>query len=376
MNGNKEAIMTRRELNRAIFKGTADKVLWQPRLEEWINTNRAKNQLPAPYRDMDDWEIYDYLRCSRRYAGRAGLVQSLNRAGLVVIEERHPSHRVITYRTPVGEITTRYHDLWEGDRLANERIEDFPVKTAKDLRVAIDLVNRQQFRADVKAFEAADRAFGQRGEPTLFLTSSGFTELVKDWCGLLGTYYLLNDEAAVVEEYLEACERRDNRCIDAALQLPCRIFNFGDHATNEFTPPPILKKYLIPRWQRLAARLHKEGRYCHTHWDGHSKLMLPYLRDAQLDAVEALTPEPMGDMTLDEIKAAVGDEIICLDLLPAICFLPNYRTSDLVNYAKRVIDMFAPRLILGISDEISSVGEIEKVAAVTEVVEKVCGLAE
>jgi hypothetical protein len=41
------------------------------------------------------------------------------------------------------------------------------------------------------------------------------------------------------------------RQLDAALQLPARIFNLGDHATNEFTPPPILQRYLLPRWQRI-----------------------------------------------------------------------------------------------------------------------------
>jgi hypothetical protein len=38
--------------------------------------------------------------------------------------------------------------------------------------------------------------------------------------------------------------------------------------------------------------------------------------------------------------------------------------------------MFAPRLILGISDEISQAGEIEKVEAVSELVDDICGLAE
>jgi hypothetical protein len=38
--------------------------------------------------------------------------------------------------------------------------------------------------------------------------------------------------------------------------------------------------------------------------------------------------------------------------------------------------MFAPRLILGVSDEISQVGEIEKIEAVTELVDDICGLAE
>ena len=62
--------------------------------------------------------------------------------------------------------------------------------------------------------------------------------------------------------------------------------------------------------------------------------------------------------------------------MPAIDFLPGHRTRDLLEFARRAIDMFAPRLILGISDEISQVGEIEKVQAVTELVDRVCGLAQ
>ena len=210
----------------------------------------------------------------------------------------------------------------------------------------------------------------------MFLTSSGFTELVKNWCGLVGTYYLLHDHPAAVEAYLEACDRRDDRMLDAALELPCRIFNLGDHATNEFTPPPILEKYLMPRWQRLADRLHAADRFVHSHWDGNSRLMLPYLVQTHLDGVEALTPEPMGDMTLEQIKEGVGDQMVVLDLLPAIDFLEYRPQEELLDFTRRVIDMFAPKLVLGISDEISQIGQIEKVEAVTELVDQLCGLAE
>ena len=368
--------MTRRELNLAIFEGTADRVLWQPRLETWIGHHASAGTLPERYRGMSSLEIYDALRCSIRYAASSGIERYQDRDGLVTIHEQHPGHSVERVRTPLGEISTVYQEIWEDGKLLNRRIVDFPVKTPQDLRVAADLVDRQQVRADPGAFLQAAAAVGHRAEPTVFLTSSGFTELVKGWCGLLDTYYLLHDHPAEVEAFLEACDRRDDRELDAALQLPCRIFNLGDHATNEFTPPPILEKYMIPRWQRLSERLHAAGRFVHTHWDGNSRLMLPYLQQTGLDGVEALTPAPMGDMTLEQIKAAVGDNIVALDLLPAIDFLPNRRTEDMVEFARRAIDMFAPRLILGISDEISQVGEIEKVEAITELVDQVCGLAD
>ena len=81
-------------------------------------------------------------------------------------------------------------------------------------------------------------------------------------------------------------------------------------------------------------------------------------------------------MTLEEVKAAVGDRMVVLDLLRAIDFLPNYPLKRLLEFARQVIDMFAPKLILGISDEISEVGEIEKVEAVSELVDEICGLAD
>ena len=368
--------MTRKELNLAIFEGTTEKVLWQPRLETWIGHHMVYDTLPERFRGMNNLEIYDALRCSIRYEASAGIERHEDRADMVRIEEQHPNHTVSRVRTPAGELRTVHQDVWEGERRVNHRIVDFPVKTAEDLCVATDLVERQQFRANPEAFLSAAKRMGHRGEPTAFLSSSGFTELVKNWCGLVQTYYLLHDHPAAVEAYLEACDRRDDRLLDAALELPCRIFNLGDHATNEFTPPPILKKYLMPRWQRLADRLHAADRFVHTHWDGNSRLMLPFLRDTRLDGVEALTPEPMGDMTLEQIKEAVGDEMVVLDLIPAIDFLPYRPLDEVLEFTRRAIDMFAPKLILGISDEISQVGQIEKVEAITELVDQVCGLAD
>lgn len=368
--------MTRRELNLAIFEGTADKVLWQPRLETWIFHHMAKGTLPERYRDLDYLGIYDALRCSVRYAASAGIEVYEDPPDIVRTEEQQGNYHIVTITTPSGTLRTVEQDVWENGELRNRRIHEYPVKTPQQLRVVIDIIERQQYRANLAAFrEAADRV-GHRAEPTVFLSSDGFTELIKNWCGLVDAHYLLHDYPTAVEEYLEACARRDDRLIDAALQLPCRIFNLGDHTTNEFTPPPILKKYCLPRWQRISERLHAHGRFVHSHWDGNSRLLLPYLQESGLDGVEALPPAPMGDMTLEEIKAAVGERIVCLDLLPAIHFLPHYSMRECLDFARRVIDMFAPRLILGISDEISQVGQIEKVEAITELVDEICGLAD
>lgn len=369
-------MVTRRELNLAIFEGTADRVLWQPRLETWIGHHDHHGSMPERFRGLSSLEIYDKLQCSVRYAACAGL-ESYNEPDDIESFSEDPDreHHVEGTRVPEGELRTVHRRIWHGDEVVNSRIEGFSVKTADDLRVLTALVERRRFRVNTESFRKAEAAVGHRAEPTMFLSSDGFTELIKFWAGLENACYLLADHPAEVDAYMDACARSDDRMLDEIFKLPCRLFNLGDHTTNEFTPPPIIERYCLRRWQKISRRMTEHGCFVHSHWDGNSRHILRYLKPSGLHAVEALTPEPMGDMTLEMIKEAVGDEIVVLDLIPAIFFLPNHPMNDLLEFTRRVIDMFAPRLILGVSDEISQVGEIEKIEAVGELVDNICGLA-
>ena len=79
-------------------------------------------------------------------------------------------------------------------------------------------------------------------------------------------------------------------------------------------------------------------------------------------------PQPQGDVTLAETKAALGDMFL-LDGIPAVYFDHTFSEQELIDCTKKCIDLFAPHLILGISDEISSHGDIERVRLVTKVVD-------
>ncbi len=73
-------------------------------------------------------------------------------------------------------------------------------------------------------------------------------------------------------------------------------------------------------------------------------------------------------MTIDEIKAALGDKIL-LDGIPAVYFLPMYPLEELIDCTRRLVELFHPRLVLGISDEIPPDGDIERVRLIGELVQ-------
>ncbi|MGB4217546.1 MAG: hypothetical protein WBK63_00450, partial [Bacillota bacterium] len=57
-----------------------------------------------------------------------------------------------------------------------------------------------------------------------------------------------------------------------------------------------------------------------------------------------------GDVTLEEIKEYIGDKIL-LDGIPAILFLDHYSREELMECVEKIVELFHPRLVLGISDE-------------------------
>ena len=59
-----------------------------------------------------------------------------------------------------------------------------------------------------------------------------------------------------------------------------------------------------------------------------------------------------------------------LDGIPAIYFDDMFPIEVLTDCAHKIIELFAPRLVLGISDEISSTGDIERIGVVGAIVDE------
>ena len=114
--------------------------------------------------------------------------------------------------------------------------------------------------------------------------------------------------------------------------------------------------------------MRRAGIFTHVHIDGYFHSILRYLKDLPFDGLEALTPAPQGDCTLEEIKAAIGDKIL-LDGIPAVYFMDTFTRDELMACVEKVAAYFHPRLVLGVSDEVpqgSSQEAIERVRLVAD----------
>ena len=103
--------------------------------------------------------------------------------------------------------------------------------------------------------------------------------------------------------------------------------------------------------------------------DGSLKDLLPYLADLPFDGLEALTPKPQGDVTLEELQEAIGNKIL-LDGIPSVIFLPQYSLSYVKDFTRKILDMFSPNLIVGVSDEMPPNGDMRKLEIIGKMVKQ------
>jgi len=361
--------MTFRERNLRTFeRKPLDRILWQPRIYYWYNGRTEAGTMPEKYEGKSMSEIYDDLHASPRYPGEV-LGISVFRTELDDTVQQHVSEEgrdIITVsQTPVGSLR---EVVRKGSIGTGGYHTEYPVKTPEDMAVMQYILDHTQFRFDEEAFKKAEVTFGPRGVTQTFYPRSPFQRLALNYMGWKNTIFALNDYPQQTEAFMEAIEEWDDKMYEVILDSPLQILNLGENIDANISPPELFEKYLIPYYKKRVDQIHQRGKFCHIHMDGALKPLLPLINEAGFDGIEAATSLPQGDVTLEELKAALGDTIL-LDGIPAILFLPQYSERELLDFATKAIELFAPNLILGISDELPPPADIEKVRLVSDLVE-------
>lgn len=351
-----------------VFGRSQGRIVWQPRIGCWYSDKRfAGDPLPARYEGLSLPEIYRSLGCSHR------LYSWYNRCFHRVepptarraVEKINATDTQTTVKTPVGMQVRIDRATATSSRQIHVK---WPVTTEQELQVATWIEEHTEWRWDQAEFEACQAEVGDLGAPTMYLPRMNVQDLYINQMGVQNGIFALYDWPKTTSKYFQALEESHDRLIEVVNRSPIDIINLGENVHAGTLSPELFVKHHLPACQRRCDKLHRAGKFVSSHWDGDCGPLLRYARETGLDGIEAITPHPQGDVTLEEMKEALGDDLFLLDGIPAVFFNETYSVDDLIRCARRVIELFAPRLVLGISDELSSIGDIERVRLVGNIV--------
>ena len=352
--------MSRKTMNLRVFRGKPiPHVFFQPRFEPWFDWHTQFDSLPPELEGCSLRDAYDRLDASMRtvhyYTGQPDPIEVRYSDQVRITQTREGDLRTYRFETPFGPLfeTQKYtvDHTW--------RTVEFLAKEPGDLAALRWLVGERTFHFNVANFEAGAAYLGDRGVPQFWVPKSPYLALAQQLMKYEDFIYALVDETAM----MEAIMARIDASYDALYEEltgsgRLDILNFGENIAMAYLSLAYFERYLIPWYEKRAGQLADAGIYTHIHIDGNFRPLLPYLADLPFDGLEALTPEPQGDVTLAEIKAHIGDKVL-LDGIPAVLFLRHYPRAELEACVKTLIELFYPRLVLGISDELPEAGDAE-----------------
>ena len=351
------------------FGRAKGKIIWQPRIGCWYDDKIfASGTLPEPYSGMDIYQVYEAIDCSARlYDYNSCFYRIEHPQTSITSRSLNETDTQWTIQTPVGKQTAIGRKSFNSPHQITAKWE---IETEEDFKVARWREENCDWGWNEEQFQKLNHKIGHLGAPTMFMPRMNVQALYIEKMGVENAVYAIFEKPEIVESYFRALEENQSLLINVINSSPLNIINFGDNVHAGTLSPPFFEKYHLPECQRRCEKLHSAGKFVCSHWDGDTKPLLRYAHETGLDGIEAITPIPQGDVTLKEVKAALGDDMFLLDGIPAIYFDEMFPVEKLIDCVHQIIDLFAPHLILGISDEISSSGDLERVKIVRDIVDK------
>ncbi len=336
--------------------------VWTADITYWIAGQQARGtadpawQSEAGYlelhRQLGIMPYYDYTKF---WAGTASYDDAVGETW-----QRRGGEAVHRLTTPLGELREEYTELPESACTGCTR---HFVQTPDDLDRLLCLLEHRtlapshldDYQARLAAWAAAD------GLPALGLPRSPLSSFCYEWAGIENAIYLLTDCEAKVRRILELIEEQQAPVLEAVCRLAPPLVHFPDNLDSE-NLTGLYDEFLAPTHRRRLARLHGAGIRAAVHLDGAVRGLLPKLLAVGFDAIEALTPQPAGDLAVEEMAALAAShpQAILWGGVPGVMFAPPYTWSDLRRHVERVLEVWGGRpFVLGVADQVPPDGNLQ-----------------
>ena len=253
---------------------------------------------------------------------------------------------VRTWHTPLGDLDGRLRlgpdgSLWT---------EQYPLKSPADFRLLEYISEDTEYRENDRAVAAAQQALGEDGVVLCRMMRSPLQRLLAEWLGAVGLAYALEDAPRPLERLLDRLAAKDEEALRIAARSPAEIVWSAENVTADITGPELFRRYLRPYYDRAGALLRPAGKLYGVHLDGRLKALKEAIGSCPLDFVEGFTPPPLGDLELEQARAAWPDKALWVNV-PGTVFLRE--EGGAIRELRELIErgMAAGRFLLTLTEE-------------------------
>jgi hypothetical protein len=281
--------------------------------------------------------------------------------GFSYAENGRPRNRAITH-TPAGDLSV----VTEPAGFTSWTIERL-FKGPEDYAKLLFTVKDQVYRANYEAFARAQEWMGDDVILRAGVGSTPLHQIMIHWMGV-ETFAIEWAERRDEILKLEGAMRAQIRNVYPLIaDSPATHANYGGNEVPEVMGPVRFREFCVPLYNECAEFFRPKGKLLGSHLDGNNAPWASDVAKSGLDYVEAFTPTPDTDMTLEDALKAWPDKVLWINF-PSSLHLASVEkirqtTRELIECARGT-----NRLIIGITEDIPPDRWQQNLLAISEVI--------
>jgi len=242
----------------------------------------------------------------------------------------------------------------------------YPVTTTEDLELFLKILRARRMVPALERHRQMQEEWGERGLLCIGAPRTPIPEIISEWCGLTATAMLSFDVPDLFEEVLVEMDHVADPIFDAIADFRPVAVHFPDNISSE-NIGSFWDRYMLPVYRRRLKQMHDAGIVCAIHNDGTMRSSLSRIAGVGFDAAEALTPAPVGDVAVEEMRNLAGrEDFILWGLVPGAAFCPAWSETQFRECVSKVLKEVKGPFIMGSADQVPPDGDISRVGIVSD----------
>lgn len=344
--------MSSRERILAILRGQQpDQVPWFGDLDYWAAGRIGRGEAPKDFVRSDaylDWHrelgVGFYLQGYFPFTTHIEHVKQK--------EWRKGDRRYLEYATPKGMLRCCWQ--WLPQSFTEAPIEHL-VKDKRDLPAFRYLYENIHFEPDYDFARQRAQQIGAMGIVLCYAPKTPFMQLVALDAGIENVTYMAHAIPDEFAETLHLMEATLDQAISIAIESPAEALMIPENLSSEVVGQNFFEKYMRQVQERWIKQINESGKFSFIHMDGTLQGLLRQECKVGVTVLEALTPAPVGDLTIEEwANFADGSKTIFWGGIPGSYFTPLVSDAEFERHVKNVLSVMRakPRYVLGVADQV------------------------
>lgn len=361
--------MTPRErLLTLLSGGCPDCVPWFGDLDYYATSLVVRGERPSDFKTSDE-----YIQWHRDLGVGFYLQGHFPFRAIVdncyVREWQEGDTRFRSIETPKG--TLRESWRWIPDSYTEGPVEHL-MKSAGDISAMIWLYENTRYESDYDYALRRNEAIGDSGIMLCYVPKSPFMHLVALEAGIEAVVMTALTAPDAFDELIEVMTVAHDNAARIAVNSPAEALMIPENLSAEMVGPRFFEMYMREYQEKWVGRIAEAGKYSFIHMDGSLAGLLREECSTGVTVMEALTPEPVGDVAIDDFASYAGESgTVLWGGIPGIYFTPHVDDSEFERYVRHVLSVMRsePRFVLGVADQVPPDGLERRIRRVGELVD-------